>query len=122
VAVDVALHERRRLVHGDGDAQELDLLAVLRVQRLELRLQLLAVAAPGGPELEQHGCLTDVLRQVGSLSLQRLDRRRRPPRPDLDPGFLRAERHEERPQRNTHRQRDTKSKRAQRAVPVTDSR
>jgi hypothetical protein len=56
-----------------------------------MRLELLAVATPGRPELHQHRRLADVLREIRRLSVERLDRRRRRLRPDLNSRFLRMQ-------------------------------
>ena len=47
----VGLHARRSLIHRDRDADKGDARAVLGVQRLDAGLELVTVAAPGGPEL-----------------------------------------------------------------------
>ncbi len=68
---------RRMLV--DVHLHQPDLAARLRDDLLQSRLQLLAGAAPGRPEIDEHGLVSRVLDHVGREALGRhvLDRRRR---------------------------------------------
>ena len=86
---DVRLHALGRLVHRHRNANELDLAPVFLVHRLEMRLELTAVRAPRRPELDEHWLLSDVLREIDLLAVERLDGRTGRSCPDLDPTILR---------------------------------
>src|SRR5687768_10339721 len=90
--VQIAPHPLPALIDGDIDPQKLDLRAVLGLRGTNLRQQLLAQFAPGCPEFEKEGLLTNIPTQVDHVAVEVRDRDHWRLRADRDPGFLSGQR------------------------------
>src|SRR5690606_5001735 len=88
----VTLDGALRLVHRDGDEDDLDLLAKTLFRGRDLRLERLAERAPRRPELEDDRFLPDPLAEVDGVALEVLDRHRGGRRAHFDAHVLRVRR------------------------------
>src|SRR5687768_6539063 len=68
--VEIAPYPLPALVDGDIDPQKLDLRAVRGLGGTNLRQQLLAQFAPGCPELEKEGLLSNIPTQVDQIAVE----------------------------------------------------
>src|SRR5687768_2259532 len=69
----VGFHARGRLIHTDGNTNELHPRAVFLLGREKRRLEMPAVAAPRRPELEEYRRLPDVGADIHRLSIECAD-------------------------------------------------